>query len=138
MPIIWLRNLDPYHGVCNGTRGVIIEIKDHVLKIQILETDQIITQSRIRIDFTVDMPNVSFPFSRHQYPIRPAFATTINKSEGQTYDKIGIDLRFPVFAHGQLYTAFSRVGSSKNVKILLPSEERIMTNVVSDRVISMI
>ena len=43
---------------------------------------------------------------------------TINKSEGQTYDKIGIDLRHPVFTHGQLYTAFSRVGSAKNVIII--------------------
>nr|CAH7751480.1 unnamed protein product [Callosobruchus chinensis] len=52
-----------------------------------------------------------------QFPIRLAFAMTINKSQGQTFDKIGIFLPDPVFTHGQLYVAFSGVRRFDDVKI---------------------
>ena len=45
---------------------------------------------------------------------------TINKAQGQSVRNVGIDLREPVFTHGQLYVALSRVTSSRRVKILLP------------------
>ncbi|KYM98545.1 ATP-dependent DNA helicase PIF1 [Cyphomyrmex costatus] len=56
---------------------------------------------------------------RRQFPIKLAFAMTINKSQGQTFEKVGIDLRRDVFNHGQLYVAFSRVRSWQTLKIYL-------------------
>ena len=44
---------------------------------------------------------------------------TINKSRGQTFDNIGIDLQKNVFNHGQLYVAFSRVRSWKSLLIFM-------------------
>jgi hypothetical protein len=45
---------------------------------------------------------------------------TINKAQGQSLQKVGIDLRQPVFTHGQFYVAFSRVTNVANLNVLLP------------------
>ena len=49
----------------------------------------------------------------------PAFAMTINKSQGQSFDRVGVSLTNPVFAHGQLYVAFSRVRSKKGLHVFI-------------------
>ena len=48
----------------------------------------------------------SFLFNHHQ-----EFTKTIDKSQGQTLQQVGIFLEKPVFTHGQLSVAMSRVGS---------------------------
>ena len=69
-----------------------------------------------------------FPFewTRRQFPVNVAFAMTINKSQGQTLNRVGIHLPEPVFAHGQLYTALSRTNHPDNVRVMIctssPSE----------------
>lgn len=49
---------------------------------------------------------------------------TINKSQGQSLNTVGIDLRYPVFAHGQNYVAFSRLTNYKNITVLLDEENQ--------------
>ena len=49
----------------------------------------------------------------------PAFAMTINKSQGQSFSKVGISLTNPVFAHGQLYVALSRTRYKNGLKIFI-------------------
>merc|ERR1712023_47371 len=61
-----------------------------------------------------DLP---FKFQRKQFPIRLAFAMTINKSQGQTFDRVGLLLDRPCFSHGQLYVAMSRVRNKDSLKI---------------------
>jgi hypothetical protein len=43
-----------------------------------------------------------------QYPVRLAFAVTIHKSQGKTFEKVIIDVGRGTFAHGQMYVALSR------------------------------
>ena len=58
-----------------------------------------------------------FQFKRLQFPIRLAFATTINKAQGQSLEKCGIDLNTDCFTNVQLYVASLRVGKPDNLFI---------------------
>ncbi|GFV74425.1 ATP-dependent DNA helicase [Trichonephila clavipes] len=60
------------------------------------------------------------PFKRLQFPIRLAFAMTIDKSQGQTMKICGLNLENPCFSHGQLYVACSRVGKPLNLFVYTP------------------
>lgn len=66
---------------------------------------------------------LAFDFKRLQFPIKLAFAMTINKSQGQTLKVVGVDLTEQPFSHGQLYVAFSRVGSPSNLHVLAPDNK---------------
>ena len=48
---------------------------------------------------------------------------TINKAQGQTIPYMGLYLPNPVFGHGQLYVALSRVQLKDNIKILVKNGE---------------
>ena len=58
-------------------------------------------------------------FTRRQFPFRLAFCVTINNSQGQTFDGVGVLLPGPVFSYGQAYVALSRCGNQKHIHILL-------------------
>jgi len=47
------------------------------------------------------------------------FGVTCNKSQGQTFHTVGIYLHRPLFSHGQLYVALSRVGAPHRLKVLI-------------------
>lgn len=55
-----------------------------------------------------------------QYPIKLAWAITIHKSQGQTFDKVIIDLGNGAFTHGQLYVALSRCTCLDGIRLKRP------------------
>jgi ATP-dependent DNA helicase PIF1 len=64
-----------------------------------------------------------FRISRTQFPVRPAFACTINKAQGQSLKNVGLFLLDPCFAHGQLYVGVSRATSPDGLSIVCQQHE---------------
>ena len=121
MPLMLLRNINPRQGLCNGTRLIYDKCIDNkLLQCRIVETGRIVLIPRIT--FIPKMNEYPFEWQRRQFPVRTAFAITINKSQGQTLKYAGVWLRTQVFTHGQLYVACSRVSSPDNLKFALMAE----------------
>lgn len=122
-PVMLMRNLRPKVGLCNGTRLIITAIHRHLIRAKILNgtfAGQVHLIPRIQLSSN---DNLHFTLNRHQYPIKLCFRMTINKSQGQTLGATGIDLRTPVFSHGQLYVALSRIVDVSNLTILSPTRQ---------------
>jgi ATP-dependent exoDNAse (exonuclease V) alpha subunit len=68
-----------------------------------------------------------------QYPLRLAWAITIHKSQGKTFDRVLIDLGGGAFEHGQLYVALSRCRTLEGV--VLRQRIRPQDVITDDRVV---
>ncbi|XP_042941189.1 uncharacterized protein LOC122275912 [Carya illinoinensis] len=101
-PIMLLRNINPSEGLCNGTRLICRNFDHNVIHAEIAIGHQ--SGKKVFIPEIPFLPrpdeNSGFPFKRTQFPIRLSFAMSINKSQGQTLDLVGIYLPQPVFSHG--------------------------------------
>ena len=132
VPLMLLRNIDPAGGLCNGTRLIFTKAHGGWLLEAVVATGK-------RAGDTVFVPRMKlfptdgeFPFdwSRRQFPVKLAFAMTINKSQGQTLRRVVVYLRSSVFAHGQLYVAVSRVSGPECISFALPPGASGVRNVV--------
>jgi ATP-dependent DNA helicase PIF1 len=139
VPILLLRNLNQSIGLCNGTRLTVKRLGQRVIEAKIIIGNNV--GERVFIPHIIMSPSgTDWPFvlRRRQFPVRVAFVITINKSQGQTFNNVGVYLLSPVYSHGQLYVAISWVTSSANIKIFNGQGlDRYMRNVVYKEVLEL-
>ena len=121
MPLMLMRNLNPKMGLCNGTKLIFHKVhKNHLLECSIAGGEFNSRKVLIpRITLRPKDREFAFEWSRRQFPVCVSFEMTINKSQRQTLQNIGVWLNDSCFAHGQLYVAVSRVGSPSKVKFAI-------------------
>lgn len=113
MPVMLIQNLNVTHGWVNGTIAQIDFIDDDNICLKRYSNNE---QSEERIYWiqriTRQVSGTSY--TRTQYPIVPAFASTIHKAQSATIDRVAIYLdNMPT--HGQLHVAMSRVRKAENL-----------------------
>jgi len=59
-----------------------------------------------------------------QYPLKLAWAVTIHKSQGQTFEKVIIDVGWGTFSHGQMYVALSRCTTLEGIVLKQPLNQK--------------
>lgn len=120
-PVILIRNLNA-PKLCNGTRLTIKNCSPNLIEATIIGgrfKGEDVLIPRIPM-ISNDLP---FQFKRLQFPLRLAFAITINKAQGQSLTIAGLILENSCFSHGQLYVACSRVGTPKNLYVFTPNKK---------------
>jgi hypothetical protein len=125
-PIILLRNINPKKGLCNGTRLIVLSITNYILTVKIPNRNNANNIEYLcRIDLITTENTLPFTMKRRQFPVKLAFAMTINKAQGQSFQKVAIYLNKPVFSHGQLYVALSRAGLADSTKIFMKQIDNV-------------
>jgi hypothetical protein len=130
MPVILVRNVAPSSGLCNGTRLICKEFYPKLIKCKFATGErkgQFVLIPRMPL---VPSQKKQTKFKRIQFPQKPAFAMSVNKSQGQTLGFVGLWLHQPVFSHGQLYVALSRVQSRQSIKIANDHPNNLTKNIV--------
>ena len=115
--VMFIRNVNFDSGIVNGRKGIVRAISSRIVDVEIIGVGLPLVKIP-RITFEIKVGKHGMIFHRQQFPLRVCYAMTINKSQGQTLSRVGLDLR-DVFCHGQLYEAHSRTTSCNNVVCLV-------------------
>lgn len=135
--VMFVRN-DKQKRWLNGTLGTVKDLEEGIIKIKIDKSDggkvvEVKKEEWENIRYSYD------PITHQveekvlgkliQYPLRLAWAVTIHKSQGMTFDHINLDFSRSPFAHGQTYVALSRSRSMNGISL---TQEIWPTDVIVD------
>ena len=96
-----LQNINPRKRLRNGTRLLITDLGQFVIHAKVLTCLNIGDNAIIhRIILISTQSKWPFILKRRQFPVKPCYAMTVNKSQGQSLNYVGLYLPSPVFSHG--------------------------------------
>lgn len=135
--IMMVKN-DPNKQWVNGSLGVIQKLSQDSIKVSFGAYScsvEPMTWEKIDYDYNPADRKIEPVVigSFRQYPIKLAWAITVHKSQGKTFDKVIIDLGNGAFAHGQAYVALSRCRSFQG--ILLRTPIKLSDIILDERVV---
>lgn len=108
----------------NGKIGQLVGVEDEKLMVQcqneVIEVEQLTWNNyRYKLNEETQQVDETIIGSFTQYPLKLAWAITIHKSQGLTFDRMIIDAN-AAFAHGQVYVALSRCTSLEGIILSTP------------------
>jgi len=127
--VIFIRN-DKEGRWCNGTIGKVGRLDDDAVQVTLEDgsTWDVEVEQWENVQYTYNEKEkkveetVLGSFS--QYPIKPAWALTVHKSQGLTFNHLVLDFAGGAFTGGQTYVALSRCTSLEGITLLKPLSER--------------
>lgn len=137
--VIFIRN-DMDGRWVNGSIGIVSEVNESCIRVALEdgELHELEPEMWENIQYYYDekekkvMETLLGTFK--QYPIKPAWALTVHKSQGLTFNKVVIDFAGGAFTSGQTYVALSRCTSLEGITLLKPLSQRdiIVSTAVTD------
>ena len=124
--VMFVRN-DPLKKYVNGSLGSIISINGETICVRLLEgnynTVEVEKTSWDNIRYSINSNgeiSTEITGTFEQYPLNLAWAMTIHKSQGMTFDQVVIDIGSGAFDYGQTYVALSRCTHLDGVHLYRP------------------
>ncbi len=133
---VMMLNNDSAKRWVNGSVGKIIDIQSDpdtsedflIIKLNDGKTVEVSKYTwevyRYLLDKKKSRLDVEIIGSFTQYPIRLAWAVTIHKSQGKTFDNVVVDIGKGSFTHGQVYVAISRCTSFEGLILRKPIKKQ--------------
>ena len=132
--VMFIRN-DMEHRWVNGTLGRISYVDSEIMRVTLEDGEEYDVEptqwENIQYKYDEEHKAVTEEVlgSFKQYPVKPAWALTVHKSQGLTFNNVVIDFVGGAFTGGQTYVALSRCTSLEGICLLNPLQRRdVMVN----------